>query len=171
MSELSKLRDRWIRHERAIAKLEVEFEQAADYETSAILNKIAIVKDRLTLTIEATHVEELRLIQPDARLIFRPKPRFQAQTTQGKETEADEGGRLMARIRSRQPAVAPMPYAPLDRHQAHYQRRGGNQHGFGRYPDAYPLTPTADVRAIRRAERSRDELLGADPEWWAHNRD
>lgn len=66
----------------------------------------------------------------------------------------------MSRIRKRRSAVTPYEPAPLPYHPR-------NQIGFGRFPDALPLTPDADVSAIKRHERYRDMLLAADPEWWA----
>lgn len=75
MSELSKLRDRWVRYERQIAKLEADSEQAMDDEIPAITEKIVAIKERLAATIAACHVEDLRLLQPDTKLIFKLKPR------------------------------------------------------------------------------------------------
>lgn len=75
MSELTKLRDRWIRHERLVAKLEVEIEQAMDDEVPVLTEKLVAAKDRLAAVIAATRVEEIRLLQPDSKLIFRPKRR------------------------------------------------------------------------------------------------
>jgi|GEM_PF-5823952 len=80
MSELSKLRDRWIRHERQIAKLEAEIELVADYEAPEILEKILAAKARLAATIELTHAEELRLLQPDTKLVFKLQPRKEKAT-------------------------------------------------------------------------------------------
>jgi hypothetical protein len=69
--------------------------------------------------------------------------------------------RIKSGRQPRQPAVAPTPY---ERPVAGAKQR--SQFGRGRQFDNYPLTPDADVRAIRQAERHRDEMLGADPEWW-----
>lgn len=71
----------------------------------------------------------------------------------------------MARIKSRQAAVVPMPYAPLTRNQAHHKERPiSNQFGPGRFADAYPQMTDIGVLAAeerRRASRDKDDWLWA----------
>ena len=71
MSDLSRLRARWVRLEKRIATLEA---QAADSEDDGeimeITEKVQIAKDKLAQTIQAVGVEEKRLFDRDAMLRF-----------------------------------------------------------------------------------------------------
>jgi hypothetical protein len=74
----------------------------------------------------------------------------------------------MARIKSRQPLPAPMPYAPLDRNQAHHDRshRKPIQVGFGKWVDAHP-DPAAQAitsEELQRTSRYGDELPDVTPD-------
>ncbi len=70
----------------------------------------------------------------------------------------------MTRLRSRRTPVVAPPYERL----ALSRKRYGDS-GRGAFTDAYPQPGEVDqaVRALRAAERHRDMLLAADPEWWA----
>lgn len=72
MSDLSRLRARWVRLENRIAKLEGEIAEAADYEIAEITEKkVVIAKASLKRTIELTVEEERRIASdPNSKLKF-----------------------------------------------------------------------------------------------------
>jgi hypothetical protein len=72
MSDLSRLRARWVRLEQRIAKLErdlVEYEDDADM-TQEITVKLTKARDALTHTIALTGIEERRLFRADSKLKY-----------------------------------------------------------------------------------------------------
>ena len=70
MSDLSKLRARWIRLEKRIAKLHGQFaeEWLSDEERGELNDQITDYVAKLDEVKALTHAEELRLFQPDAKL-------------------------------------------------------------------------------------------------------
>jgi hypothetical protein len=71
MSDLSRLRARWIRLEQRIVKLHNQHaESLDDEEMKEIAVKIAKAQEALTLCINQVNAEEKRLIAADAMLRF-----------------------------------------------------------------------------------------------------
>jgi hypothetical protein len=62
VSDLSRLRARWIRLEKRIATLEASLLDVDDFEVAEIVEKIQVSRIKLELTITQTHEEEKRLV-------------------------------------------------------------------------------------------------------------
>ena len=71
MSDLSRLRARWIRLENRIKKFDAEIEAAEDFEVAELIEKQLVAKEKLELTIAQTNAEEKRIMaDPAAKLRY-----------------------------------------------------------------------------------------------------
>ncbi len=73
MSDLSRLRARWIRLEKRIAQLEAQRDNAFNDEADDLNIKLATYAELLTVCIADVNQEELRLMAADAKLHFTPR--------------------------------------------------------------------------------------------------